>query len=87
MTREPIVVLDQIGNALPQSSSTRSPGRRDTPLTHPPMAGPPQCQSNEVTCIGIASPVGIRWMRHLLREGSHLGEENQRTFEGDKVSW
>ena len=71
--REPIVVLDQIGDALPQSFSTRSPGRRDTLLTlplPPPMAGPPQCQSKGVACIGIAGPVGIGQMKCPLREWS-----------------
>ena len=90
MTRELIVVLDWIGDALPWGSFTRFPGRRDTPLTlphPPPMAGPPWCQSKEVTCIGVASPLGIGWMKHPLRKGSHLGKENQRTLKGDKVSW
>ena len=69
--REPTVLLDQIGNALPQSSFTRSPGRGDTPLTLPlpPMAGPPQCQSMEVPCIGIATPVGIWQMKHPQERG------------------
>ena len=89
-TRESIVVLDQIGNALPQSFSTRSPGGRDTPLTlplSPPVAGPPWCQSKVVAFIGIAGPVGIGWMKCPQREWLCLGKGNQRTPMGDKVNW
>ena len=63
------VVLGQRGNTPPWSFSTKSPERRDTPSTlplPPPMAGPPQCWSKGVACIGIAGPVGIGWMKHPL---------------------
>ena len=88
--RKPIVVLDQIGDALHQSFFTRSPGRRDTPLTlplPPPMVQPPQCWSKGVACIGIASPVEIGQMKCPQREWSCLGKGNQWTPVGDKVSW
>ena len=70
LTREPIVVLDWIGDALPLSFSTRSSGGRDAPLTlplPPPMTGPPQCWSKRVACIVIAGPVGIGQMKHPQR--------------------
>ena len=80
--RELIVVLDQIGNALPWSFSTGSPGKRNTPLTlplPPPMAGPPQCWSKGVTYMGIAGLVRIGQMKCPQGEWSFLGKGNQRT--------
>ena len=81
--REPIVVLDQIGDALPQSFPMGFLGRRVTPLTlplPPPIAGPPQWWSKGVACIGIASPVGIGQIKHPQREWSCLDREDQRTL-------
>ena len=62
------MVSGQRGGAPPLSFVTKSPRRRDTPSTSllpPPMAGPSQCQSKGVACIGIAGPVGIRESAHV----------------------
>ena len=85
LTKGPTRKLCWRGSAPLLSFATMPPRSRETLLTPPsppPKAGTPLCQINGITCIDVASPVGIGWRKHPQRECSHLDRGNGWTLKG-----